>query len=102
MRLLVEDVDERGADDLALLFGLLNPGDPQLLLEPPLAVAAAGERARLVERIGRVVDVAEPRELIGDGRKIGLAIALPAPLAQFPAKIIAQLGAGRREALDIT
>ena len=58
---------------------------PQLLDQPPFAIAASGKRPRLAQREGRVIDIAEAGEALGDRLEIGLALALPAALAQLAA-----------------
>ena len=42
---------------------LVDSGRAQRLVDAPRAIAAPGQRPRLRQRIGRIVDIAEPREV---------------------------------------
>src|SRR5689334_1486812 len=83
----------------AVLFA--DPGELQFLLEPPLAVAAAGKRLRSCKRKGRVVDVPELGKAARERTDVGLAFAAPAALADFPSQIGGQLRAAGRVPSDI-
>ena len=73
----------------AVLFA--NPGDAQLLDQPPLAVTAAGQRPRLRQRESGVIDIAELGEPLGDRLEVRLPRAVPAALADLAREISAQL-----------
>src|SRR5689334_7889279 len=80
---------------------LVDPGVPQLLLEPTLAVTAAAQSLRFRKRISRVIDIAELRESDRERVEVGLPLASPAALANFPRKIGGELRAAGREPADI-
>ena len=73
-----------------------NPGGAQLIREAPFAVAAHRERSRLAQRIGRVVDIAERREAVGQRLEIGLAVPAPPAFAELARQVGTQLGPRRR------
>ena len=81
---------------------VLDPGGPERLVNAARPVAAAGQRSRLRQRKGGVVDIALGCEPLGDRFEIGRRAIVPAALADLAAKVGTQPGAGRREPADIS
>ena len=77
------------------------PAMRQRLLDPPLAIAPPGQRPRLGQRKGAIVDIAQPHQPVRQRLEVGLAVAAPAALAQLAPQIGNQFGPARREAADI-
>ena len=80
---------------------LLDAGEPQLLVEPALAVAAAAQRLRLGERIGSIVDLAELGKARGEPIKVRFSRFAPSPFADLALEIGAELRPGRGVAADV-
>lgn len=75
---------------------------PQVVGEPPLAIAASAQRPRFRHRISRIVDQPELGEPIGKLLEVRCSISRPAALANLPREILAKLGTRRRIFADIS
>src|SRR5438270_13110479 len=89
----------RGIEGRAAVIPI-HSGLAQLLGQPPLAVAATAQRARLGQRIRSVVDIAELGKAAGQRVDIGLALAVPAALAELALEVCAKLYPRRRISSD--
>ena len=88
-----------GQGGVAILF--IDTGGAKRTGEPALAVAAHDERPRLGQRIAGVVNIAALGETVGNTAWVGRRAPAPPALAKLAAEINAQLGASRREPLDV-
>ena len=73
----------------------------QRLADPPLAIAASGQRPGLGKRKGAVINVAQFHHPVGEFLNRRLAFVMPAAFAQFAMQIGKQLRPARGEPSDI-
>jgi hypothetical protein len=71
---------------------LADAGNSELLFEALLAISAPAKRARPAERIGSIVDIAEPCKPGRKRFKIRVAPTGPAAFPKLPGQIAAELG----------